>query len=719
MSKGDELAPIEISDFTPGIKQVASPNHPDGAALEKGTYGCIATQSGALVPLPEYTEKRITLNPESYGYTADTDFWLIGAFAADPVYSLDLSNPTPVGPDQKNTDIYFALQTWELGANNAQWYLQSYGSPTGGTIDIKVTPLTAGVRGTPEIATVAYNASNATIDSALEALPSVGSGNVTVSGTGPLSAGNQLTIEFTNGNSYNLGVSWYGTLTGGTNAYVATSQAQGADNVTYDVGRLCLSRENPTTEQILTATEAGAYEVLTRPKTCDFGASRSNANDPTQVGPSVIGFVVDEYARIFPDDSNPTLQSTAKMGEDSLNVAAEDQPFLFNTNLVMHQGRAVVFPTVFTAMGILETYAQNESMWWTEPNDLTSLEGNLGDKYLNFVVGSENPTGYMVMESLTANELLLIKTKGGAILLRGDLDNSAASTLPYVQSTGQSLNRGSTTPVGFMYPVDGGGLWLWKGGDVSQHISKDMDPEFWRPDYSQTAYGTNFTQMCRWQELVLLPNNWVFDTDYNGYWRMEPIDDLPDGTNPVLDDDDDPTPATARQETFFRWVADWKGRWAYGFPETYSSLPSDAFCREYDSTTKRNLFSWQSHPIASTIDTIVDVHELVLTASGNGQVDWIVRSDFTGDEDTGTIDVAQESGVSEDIPFLIRTRVGVQGSHIQIKLTSRGVGNQAAPTIHGVKLLVREGQHVQRSYDEKQVGAQVREHSSAFASSNS
>lgn len=75
------------------------------------------------------------------------------------------------------------------GATNDVQTLTLSGSPTGGTVKLSLT-FPAG--NTQTTATIAYNASAATVQSAIAALSNVGSGNVTVTG----SAGGPWTVTF-------------------------------------------------------------------------------------------------------------------------------------------------------------------------------------------------------------------------------------------------------------------------------------------------------------------------------------------------------------------------------------------------------------------------------------------------------------------------------------------------------------------------------------------
>ena len=87
------------------------------------------------------------------------------------------------------------------------------GSPTGGTVGIAVT---AG--GSTQTASPAYNATGATVQSALQALSNVGSGNLLVSG----SAGGPWTV--TAPAAFSCAVAVTSSLTGGTTPSVAVAE---------------------------------------------------------------------------------------------------------------------------------------------------------------------------------------------------------------------------------------------------------------------------------------------------------------------------------------------------------------------------------------------------------------------------------------------------------------------------------------------------------------
>jgi hypothetical protein len=226
--------------------------------------------------------------------------------------------------------------------------------------------------------------------------------------------------------------------------------------------------------------------------------------------------------------------------------------------------------------------------------------------------------------------------------------------------------------------VDGGGVWLWGGGDTSQNVSSNMDDEFWRPDYTDSDYGPGYTSCAQWQEWVLLPNNWIFDTDFGAYWRLDYPAEIASNSATVVG-------TTA----VHNWTVDWKGRHAYGFLDhmadnsTYEIIGYD-----YDRLDPRHTYSWQSQPMSATIDRAVKIRQCILTVSGSaGTVTVKIRSNKTGSEATLTYTHGVESAVDDDFPTAYAQACHVIGSHVQVQITSTATTNtDPAPVVHGFRL---------------------------------
>jgi hypothetical protein len=321
--------------------------------------------------------------------------------------------------------------------------------------------------------------------------------------------------------------------------------------------------------------------------------------------------------------------------------------------------------------------------------DVDELGVDVGSQYKHYFnqkVGWENPTGYGLMASLTADELFLLKTRGGAVVIRGDLNNvSAVTTLPYVRGTGMSLCGGTRSPLGFLYPVDSSGVWAWNGGEVSNHITKHMDADFWKPpaespariNEGQTrtpnAWGDSSVTCTDWNEWVLFPNNWLLDTDaprpgsnYVPYHEQ--------GSWWKIDDDTD--------HIIHFWDVDWRGRKAYGAPSGYRNQ-GDPALYEYSMPDKARTYTWRSQPLPGTTDQAITVQQIGLVASGVGTVRLTVRSS------DDTVGKSMELEVDDAaMPKARLSSCGVQGTHITFDIESTApVDGIPAPTVHGIRWL--------------------------------
>lgn len=432
----------------------------------------------------------------------------------------------------------------------------------------------------------------------------------------------------------------------------------------------------PGWTSLWTANDGGTYDANVRPKKMEFRDQRSNNAAPLKAGPSVTGFVVNGHAWMYPDDTNTTANSTRYLPGDKV-MDAGGGGLVSPDSLEAHQGRFVIFPLAVSGYGTNEVYTTNECFFWTSVNDARTMDPLLAGNYFSVLAGYENPSGYGVMQSLTANELLLIKCKGGGLILRGDLQAYDAITLPYLRSTGLSMNRGCSSPLGFMYPTDGGGIWLWEGGDVSSHVTPSMEPDFWRPpatapaygDKAATGWGHGHTTMCSWGEWVMLPNNWVIDTDGKSLWRIDDPNDV----------------------VFHRAVSNWRGRSCYMAPSGWRHGQDPVFY-EYQWTVPASSFSWLSQPISSTMERRVEVRDVALVVQGSGRVKVTVRS---GEDPIGK--AVWFDATDDNRPVVKRAPVAVQGSHIQFRIESENTSGGEAPSVHELRWAERQGSLLPRA----------------------
>lgn len=452
----------------------------------------------------------------------------------------------------------------------------------------------------------------------------------------------------------------------------------GGDVLHLDVSRYLRNTVNPVWESVWSRTyDPGDYDSATRPRNCVFGSERSNSADPDSSGPQVVAWAYTGNGRFFPDDTDTFATTTGALPADDVD---DPVPGVAPTALVCHQGRAVIFPLYITGDGADQVYVSSECAYWTAVNDLGTLSPNLST-YLTILGGYEQGSGYGAYASLTADELLLVKVRGGAIMVSGtNIESPTVRTLPFVRSTGLSFCNGTTTPWGFIYPVDGSGMWLWSGGDTSEQVTKHLAPQFWRPStlvptyadpdaQSFAAWGNANLQMATWNELVLIPANWFWDTDERGWWK-------------ILDPD---------IVEVSRWDVDERGVTAWGAPAGFSSS-SDPIFYEFSRYYGATYFSWRSHPQSFAIDHRYTCEEIIVCAQGNGQVRVTVETP----EDPNNPAVALVSVTDSSRPQLIRTRVRGVGTAFTFRIESIGADHDeavgsfdpnatvTAPTVHWV-----------------------------------
>lgn len=555
-----------IKDFSPGIQQIVSPNHPIGAAQETRTYKCHSIKDGALAPLPSMQQTiPHDLDLLSPGATLlSEEYRIAGLCVNNPVFWTD--NET--GIYQNNSEIYVAFEHWEDD--------------------------------------------------------------------------------------------------GGTEQQVLT------------VCRYKRNLNTPVWETLDTRIYAQTFDPEVRPKKCEFITIRSNPASVTDAGPMVVCWAFAGWAQCFPDPTTPTVNSTAFLPGDNVDDVASGG-LVGPDGIVAHQGRAVQFPLAVLAVGDDQLYTTNESLFWSILNDVETMDTTIGSSYFKTIVSYDNPTGYQVYQSLTANELLLIKARGGALVVSGNLNDFQVRNLPNVRGTGHSMNRGSVSPKGFVYPTDAGGVWVWGGGDESEHITKYMEPDFWRPPAvspandptpTENLWGYQPSKCTDWNQFVMFPNNWLWDTDFDGWWKID------DGADFVI----------------HKWEADWRGLNCYGTPSGFTT-DTDAVLYEFNKTIPASNYSWESHPLPFSVERNTEIRNIIPVTTGDGTVQIVLRSvnDQTGTiTKTFTVDAAK-------IPNVQDWSTSIKGTHHTIQIISIGADTDTpAPTVHEIRIGYISSQMIER-----------------------
>ena len=400
------------------------------------------------------------------------------------------------------------------------------------------------------------------------------------------------------------------------------------------------------------------YSNYTRPRRCFFTSSRTipTGGDVAEAGQPVIAWAFDQVdmLQMFPDPDDAATTSTY----DLPNPGAGTNVFRVHG----HQGRLIFTPLSLYAQGSGQVGVTTESMYWTEANDHMNLDSDLAGLYYKVIAGAENANGFTDMQSLTADELIMFKAKGGALVFRGDIDDPTIITLPNVMSPGRAMSKGTPSTVGYCYVVRGSGLWVWGGGDSAEYLTPQMTADFWVPD-PEEDYTPHWkdTNLCAWNEWVILPNGYLFDTVKGSIWRY------------------------ARHRFYFHDTS-WDHRWMYATKARFNA--EDPFMAwRWDKTLGARSFRWTSTYMPKSIDRSVDLREVVVVASGHGTV--TVRAITAQGIEEEVLDV------DSDIPTVIgRAPFSIQGTHLQIQVDSVGSdstfdgaeGEEDAPTIYELRL---------------------------------
>lgn len=381
-----------------------------------------------------------------------------------------------------------------------------------------------------------------------------------------------------------------------------------------------------------------------------FGSTRVLRATPTNPGVAVVIALcpfglANAYLTQFPDDATPTLNNVFDISTG------------FVVGFVCHQGRVVVQIATSQGHGVNTITFTAENIIYTPVNNT----GSLSTPAAVFI--PENPSGFQVLVSMSANELFGVKGEGGGLYITGAINDPVVVNLPMITPT-HVQQTPAVSRIGVVYGNRESGVWAWQHGDTCKLLSPRMEPEFWtthivRGDYFGNQYGH-----CINDDWILMSNNWLLDTDTGSWWRLE-----------------DTSLVTVRYFTSFE-------RYIYGSKDFYYTNEDPFPIHRWERGTFANSYSWQSQPLAHTLDTRVDVRELTMRARGVGSVVvTFTAQDGTTDNETFTFTDATN-------PRLKRGNIRVQGDTIVVKIVATGTsGSDAAPTVYDLSYGYEEAQH--------------------------
>ncbi|MCZ2110626.1 MAG: hypothetical protein LC118_13850 [Dehalococcoidia bacterium] len=310
----------------------------------------------------------------------------------------------------------------------------------------------------------------------------------------------------------------------------------------------------------------------------------------------------------------------------------------------------------------------------------------------NLLLPGDDSLGRTCSMGTAANgQLFLIKDQGGAVLVDGDMDNPTVRVAPNVEPTYGIESTGVHTPVGYVYGSRTG-VYAWDGGDASRHLSPQLSGFFWE---HATAAETGRYLGSRgsfqyWDAKVFAPNDFLFDSAVNSWWRLEPNSaDIPSGT---------------KRHPYNRYLIDMAGKlWAFAYKVT-ADCTDYAF--SYSTDKLRSAYSWRSQPLLVSRDHLVSVQdiELVVTPVAGMKIvatlDGYTYDTAPGDASTGTLGMSKTSrtvtfdstgssrydvAIADTQP--IRLRADIPDNFIATQVTARlavssTTANTPAPKIH-------------------------------------
>lgn len=270
-----------------------------------------------------------------------------------------------------------------------------------------------------------------------------------------------------------------------------------------------------------------------------------------------------------------------------------------------HQGRVLVAQAHKNYFGNDTYETALVSLVYTDPNDIYSTKHTL-------YIGEMGVDGIHSMYSVNASELLLIRARGGAISIRGDLDNPTVVRYPGVQGTEGARTVGTNSPIGYIYGARSG-IFAWRGGDESIHLSPKMSGAFWMsqdPDdlmdrrilHGSFAFSNPF---------VFCPNNYMYDTRTGGWWRYAPIGGF---------DNEAVTPALPNSGFGYHSLGPHSGDVYAQCWTNYDYNNDFRMLARIIKDEQTSQYSYKSQPLTWSLRRIVGVREIVLYAQGTGTV---------------------------------------------------------------------------------------------------
>ena len=209
--------------------------------------------------------------------------------------------------------------------------------------------------------------------------------------------------------------------------------------------------------------------------------------------------------------------------------------------------------------------------------------------------------GFGSWVSMNANELFLVKNRGGATVVRGDVAVPQLVSLPGVESAYGMGVLGTVTPLGYVYGTRDG-VFAWNGGDLSNPLSAQLGRNaFWDSHTTTNAYKSPTLpkgKMAYRFPYVYCPGNWMLDVRTKSWCRLAPPSDDTD---------------------YFSYDISANGS-IYATNLNLSPSVDTPVFAVYDPNVSQSSYRWISQPLIRTQSSESSFREVSITATGKSNI---------------------------------------------------------------------------------------------------
>jgi hypothetical protein len=309
---------------------------------------------------------------------------------------------------------------------------------------------------------------------------------------------------------------------------------------------------------------------------------------------------------------------------------------------------------------------------FTSPEAVPGLWGN---PQFGLIAGDDQISRIGAIGVVAADQLLIVKARDGGVVISGSINNPTIRRMPYVESTHGVICQGAMTPLGLVYGSKTG-IYAWTGGDTAVKLSPQIDGFFWNHAQNTTddIYMANRGRMAYWNEYIVVPNNYVYNSRVNSWWRFSGATNVPYN---VYDID--------RQDRMF------------AFPYKLTTTQNTLY-HIYDQAILAQTYSWQSQPLLETRGRKTSFQEVRMVVTHKGSSAATITVTLTGYTSTGAavtpaVIIFTVPTNTASVPQLLYKDIApnFQAEYVQVRIQAdSGNANDAAPKVHSIKFGTRD-----------------------------